>query len=142
VNLFDDQGLDALRALDRLVKRLVSALTPYSGGVGQSIEIGGGADRVLAMDFGDRLVIHVRPLFREHPRRVLEVRDSGEILFLSKGGEKRLQCTSRFGVTVIGDYVRFADPSGQDLGSLSIPWVGPEDRAHLVDLIGRRIHQG
>ncbi|MEM9493933.1 MAG: hypothetical protein AAGC55_32600, partial [Myxococcota bacterium] len=141
--LLDDAGLENLRRLDQLATRLSTATSPYAGGVVKAIEIGPGADRVLISDFGDHLVIFVRRLFREAPRRSLEVHADGTIVLPSRrrlgGKEQKIRCTSRFGVTAIGDYIRFADATGEDLGSLSIPWITPEDRRELVAIIGRQI---
>lgn len=144
LDLLDKSGLEALRQLDRLSQRLSTALTPYHDGVVRAIEIGPGADRVLITDDGDRLVFYVRRLFRESPQRALEVSSDGTIVLLGKGRfrsirEQKLECTSRYGVTSIGDYVRFADQTGEDLGSVAIPWVTPEERQEIVEIIGQRI---
>ena len=48
--------------------------------------------------------------------------------------------TSRFGVTVRGDFVRFADSTGTDKARISVPWVGPEDREELARRIGQLVH--
>ena len=147
LDLLHSDGLDALRRLDQVAQRLSAALAPHASGAMKAVEIGHGADRVLIIDQGERLVFYVRPLFREMPRRALEVNADGKIRLINvsrlrKVGEREIQCTSRYGVTAIGDYVRFADPTGQDLGSVAIPWVTPEERREIVEIIGRRIdHQ-
>jgi hypothetical protein len=145
--LLDMEAMAASYQLDRLASRLGRALRPHGGGVERGVEAGRGADRVLIMDLGDRLLVHVRRLFRERPRLALEVHDDGTIVFTGaftgagrRRGETRIRCRSRFGVTAMGDYIRFADPSGRDLGALALPWIPPEDRAELVALIGERIH--
>jgi hypothetical protein len=46
---------------------------------------------------------------------------------------------SRYGITVVGDYIRFADPQGADLARVSIPWIGPEERLELARRIGQLI---
>ena len=137
--LLDDQALAAWHDIDRLARRLRGALRPLAGGVRNALEVGHGADRVLITDLGDRLVFHVRRLFRERARRVMEVHHDGTVVLAAKSGDRRLRCTSRYGVTAIGDYIRFADPTGADLDALSIPWISPEDRWHLVRLIGATI---
>lgn len=137
--LLDDQALAAWHDMDRLARRLRGALRPLAGGVRNALEVGHGADRVLITDLGDRLVFHVRRLFRERARRVMEVHHDGTVVLATKHGDRRLRCTSRYGVTAIGDYIRFADPTGADLGTMSIPWISPEDRWHLVRLIGATI---
>lgn len=144
LDLLDKTGLEALRQLDRLSKRLSTALTPYHDGVIRAIEIGPGADRVLITDDGDRLVFYVRRLFRDSPQRALEVSSDGTIVLLGKGRfrsvrEEKIKCTSRYGVTSIGDYVRFADQTGEDMGSVAIPWVTAEERQEIVEIIGQRI---
>lgn len=137
--LLDDEALAAWHALDRVWQRMRAALRPHGNGVLRSLEVGQGADRVLVMDHGDRLVFHVRRLFREWARRVMEVHHDGTVVLAGKPGDRRIRCTSRYGVTAIGDYIRFADPTGLDLGSLSIPWISPEDRRFLVQLIGAAV---
>ncbi len=143
--LLDDDGLAAARKLERLVRRLEAALRPHGHGAVGALEVGRGADRVLIMDFGDRLVLHVRRLFRERPRRALDVYSDGKIVFPGRGrknrGAREIECTSRFGVTAIGDFIRFAAKTGEDLGAISIPWIAPETRHELVEIIADRIHQ-
>ena len=39
--------------------------------------------------------------------------------------------SSKFGITVSGDYIRFIDRHGTDLARLSIPWITREDREEL-----------
>jgi hypothetical protein len=141
--LLDDEAMAASYKLDRLASRLGRALRPHYGGVERGVEAGRGADRVLIMALGDRLLVHVRRLFRERPGLALEVHAGGTIVFTGAGrrrGETRIRCRSRFGVTAMGDYIRFADPTGRDLGAIALPWIPPEDRAELVDMIGEWIH--
>lgn len=147
----ESAALGEWRAFERLSRRLSETMAPHNHGVKRALEIGRGADRVLILEFGDRMVLYVRRLFREHPRSALEVRADGSIIFLDRAGtlaswfpwarrdSGSIQCSSRFGVTTIGDYIRFAAPSGEDLGSLALPWISPEDRHELGRLIGRRI---
>jgi len=52
---------------------------------------------------------------------------------------REITVRSRHGVTVVGDYVRFADPEGVDLAKVAIPWVTPEDRDELARRIGQLI---
>lgn len=145
IELLDDEALDAWRALDRLVKRLRGALSAHAHGVARALELGRGADRVLIMDLDDRLIFHVRRLFRERPRRALEVHADGTVVFPRKArpepDERCIRCTSRFGVTATGDYVRFADDKGQDLGSFFLPWVAPEDRDEIARIIAEHIER-
>jgi hypothetical protein len=137
--LLDDAAMQAWHVVDRMAQRLRALLGPHGHGVQRAIEVGGGADRVLIMDLGDSLEFYVRRLFRERPRRAMAVHRDGTVMLVVKGSERRVRCHSRYGVTVLGDYIRFADPSGDDLGLLSIPWVTPEDRRFVVQLIGQLI---
>lgn len=138
------------RNLSRLVAHLERALQRHSGGVERALEVGAGADRVLVMDFGDHLLFHVRRLFREHPRRAFKVEKNGTITVLQPslfqdpaGGRRRrgakelptFTCQFRHGVMTTGDYLRFANEHGDDLGRISLPWIRSEDRAHLVAII-------
>ncbi len=47
--------------------------------------------------------------------------------------------SSKFGVTVSGDYVRFIDEHGTDLARLAIPWIAREDREELARRIGQLV---
>lgn len=143
------------RQLERLLHRLSQALAHHSGGVQRAMEVGVGADRVLIMDFGDRLRFHVRRLFREYPRQAFEVRRDGVITITQapttgadgkpkEPGRRRKEppsfvCTFRFGVTSTGDYLRFVDAEGTDVGRISLPWIRPEDRTHLAKIISEAI---
>lgn len=137
--LLDDDAMRAWHVVDRMAQRLRAVLGPHSHGVQRAIEVGDGADRVLIMDLGDSLAFYVRRLFRERARRAMTVNRDGTVVLKVKGVERRVQCHSRYGVTVIGDYIRFADPSGDDLGALPIPWVTREDRLFVMNLIGQLI---
>jgi hypothetical protein len=141
VDLLESAGLEAWRELDLLAGRLRDAIDDHAGGVVRATEFGAGADRVLLLDYGDRYLTYVRRLFRERPRLALEVRDNGVVSIPARRRLPDFVCTSRFGVTVIGDHIRFADPTGADLGSLRIPWISPEDRKELARRFGAMLHQ-
>lgn len=137
--LLDNDAMRAWHVVDRMAQRLRLLLGPHGHGVQRAIEVGDGADRVLIMDLGDSLEFYVRRLFRERARRAMTVYRDGTVVLVVKGAERRVLCHSRYGVTVIGDYIRFADPSGDDLGALPIPWVTREDRLFVMNLIGQLI---
>jgi len=139
--LLDGDALAAWRALDRLFGHLRSALAGNRGETSRAAEYGRGADRVLLVDQDERYVLYVRRLFRELPRRALEVRSDGMVSIFHKGGTQRFTVNSRFGVTVLGDHIQFADPEGTVLGKLWLPWVAPEDRAELARRFAERLHQ-
>lgn len=160
---FRKHGLDSSDGLeedwrkhDTLVRHLRRALKIHSHGVDTCLEVGIGADRVLIMDFGDRLLFHVRRLFRERQRRAFEVHRDGAIavsrssthheLAISPRVRSRLgkamvefNSTFRLGVTTTGDYIRFVDEQGHDLGRISLPWLRTEDRHQLAKIIADTI---
>lgn len=141
---YEADGLEALRALDRLVARLKAALADFAGGVLRAFELGRGLDKVLVLDHGDRFSVFQRPLFRDAAQWAFEANRDGEITVAdtkSRFARKKIVCKSRFGVTVIGDYLRFADPSGLDLARVSIPWIAREDRDELARRVGDLIHR-
>ncbi len=150
VSLLEQGGLMALSALDRLAQRLRVALAEYAGNIRRAVEIGRGLDKVLLADHGDHFAIYARRLFRDRARLALEIHEDGRIVIPTgrsknktkdKPKDKPIEVTvrSRFGVTVFGDYIRFAAPDGTDLARVSIPWISPEDRRELARRIGQLI---
>lgn len=137
VNLMEAEGLVALAALDRLATRLRNELARHAGDIRRAIEIGRGLDKVLLADHGDRFVVYARRLFRDRARFAMAIHDDGRIVVPAKKGTREIVVRSRFGVTVWGDNIRFADPNGTDLAKVPIPWIAPEDRHELA----RRIAQ-
>ena len=63
--------------------------------------------------------------------------------FLLEGGLARrdvtITCRTRFAVQVIGDYIRFTTPAGDDLARIYLPWLSREDREELVGRIGSMV---
>jgi hypothetical protein len=143
VELLDAEGLAASRDLEHLLKRMAAALASHGRGTVAATELGQGADRVLLLDDGDKLELFARPLFREWTRRVLVVSSDGTVVVIRRrGGHHRTECRSRFGVTVLGDRIRFAGPRGEDRASVWLPWIAPEDRRELARRIGDRLDDG
>lgn len=139
VSLMEPTGLTALAALDRLAGRLRNELAPYAGEIRRAIEIGRGLDKVLLADHGAHIAVYARRLFRDRARLAMSIHDDGRIVIPDKKGPREITIRSRFGVTVWGDYVRFADPQGTDLAKVSIPWIAPEDRKELARRIGQLV---
>lgn len=145
INLLEPDGLPALALLDRLAYQLRLALAEHAGDIRRAVEIGRGLDKVLLADHGDRYVVYARRLFRDRARRALEIYDDGRVVIaegIAGPGKTEVVIRSRFGVTVRGDYVRFAAPDGKDLARVSIPWIGPEDRDELARRIGQLVDHG
>ncbi|HEU0029735.1 MAG TPA: hypothetical protein VFQ53_03810 [Kofleriaceae bacterium] len=139
VNLLEPEGLPALATLDRLAHRVRAHLGAYARDIRRAFEIGRGLDKVLVADRGDRFLVYARRLFRDRARLVLEVHDDGCIVIHDAGRRQELTVRSRFGITVIGDFIRFAAPDGRDLGRVAIPWIAPEDRLELARRIGQLV---
>lgn len=144
-SLLEPGGLGALAALDRLAQSVRQALAHLAPEVRRATEIGspasGGLDKVLAVDHGERVVVYARGLFRDRARFAMAIHDDGRIAVRGSRGapDREVAVRSRHGVTVVGDYIRFADPHGVDLARVSIPWLSPEDRTELAQRIGQRI---
>lgn len=141
LELLDDEALAAWRALERLYHRLQAAVGPHLHRAVRASEYGRGPDRVLVEDQGDRDVVYVRPLFRERPRRVMDVHEDGTITLVGKHGEHAVKCQSRFGVTVHGDHINFSDHRGVTRGHIWLPWITDEDRKALATRFGERVDQ-
>lgn len=147
LDLFQPDGLPALAKLDGVASRLRVAVEEYAEGVGiwsaRGIEIGSGhaLDKVLFADFGDHHAIYARKLFRDRARLIAAVHRDGRVVVPDGKVTHEVNVTSRFGVTVRGDYIRFADRHGTDLARISVPWIGPEDREELARRIGQLVHR-
>ena len=140
VSLLERDGLGALSRLELVAQRLRAHLGDLAGPVRRAVEIGSGhaLDKVLLADHGDHYVFYARRLFRDRARFAMSVYDDGRVVVPDGKALREVRgVTSRFGVTVRGDFVRFADPHGTDLAKVSLPWLGPEDR----DEVARRIGQ-
>jgi hypothetical protein len=135
-----EDGLVALRALDSLAARLKIALAGFAHDARRAIEVGRGLDKALLVDFGGRLVLYKRELFRDRARRACEVTEDGTVLIMEKDRMTRAVCHDRHHVSLLGDYIRFSDPTGLDLARVSVPWVTREDREELARRFGDLLH--
>lgn len=144
-SLLEPGGLGALAALDRLAQRVRQALAHFAVDVRRALELGPagsrGLDKVLVIDHGERAAIYARGLFRDRARLVLAIDDAGGITVRDGRAGRRREVTvrSRHGITVLGDFLRFADPQGADLARIALPWLMPSDRVELARWIGQRI---
>ncbi|HEY5948634.1 MAG TPA: hypothetical protein VIV40_24245 [Kofleriaceae bacterium] len=144
VSLLERDGLGALGRLDVLAQRLRAHLADLAGSILRAVEIGSGhaLDKVLLADHGDHYMFYARRLFRDRARFAMAVHDDGRIVVPDGKKQRTVVVTSRFGVTVRGDYVRFADKHGTDLAKVSLPWLGPEDRDEVARRIGQFVDRG
>ena len=140
-DLISDDGLSALRTLDKVSARLRQVLEPHARGARRAFEVGRGLDKVLVLDYGDRMVVYARRLFRPVARRVLELHAGGAVLLPGRHGDQRFAIRERFGFTVTGDYIRCIDRQGTDLGRVALPWIDPEDRQELARRFGEMVER-
>lgn len=148
VSLMDPDGLRALSKLEAVAARLRVAVEDYAAAAGvwhaRGVEIGAGhpLDKVLFADYVDHHAIYARKLFRDRARFLASVHHGDGRVVVPEGKVKHeVIVTSRYGVTVRGDHIRFADRHGTDLARISVPWVGPEDREELARRIGGLVHR-
>lgn len=142
VSLLEPDGLPALSALDRLAQRLKSEVDERAGDIRRAIEIGRGLDKVLLADHGEEYAVYARRLFRDRARLACRIARDGKVtVYRGRHGERRKDVVvkSQFGVTVRGDYIRFAAPDGTDLAKFAIPWIEREDRMELARRIGQLV---
>lgn len=143
-SLLEGSGLTALAKLDGLVQRLRGHLDELAPQVRRGSEVGSGhaLDKVLVVEHSDRIAIYARRLFRDRARFAMEVHRDGKIVVAESDKIMReVKVSSRYGITVRGDYIRFADRQGIDLTRVSLPWVGPEERDEIARRIGNLVHR-
>lgn len=139
VDLSDPDPLASWRALDRLATDLTGSLATWSGGAGDAVELGRGEHRVLLVALADRLVVYARPIFRERPRRALEVCSDGTLVVPGRKGDRRARFHSRLAVNTLGDRIAFADEQDRMVASIWLPWIAPEDRKELARRFGELV---
>ena len=142
LRLFSDDGLQALKGLDAVHARLRVAVGELGGWAGRAIEVGAGhpLDKVLLAESGDHHAVYARGLFRDRARFAMAVYPGGRIAVTDKKGAiTEVVVRSRHGITVWGDYIRFADKTGTDIARVAIPWLAPEDRHELAYRIGQLV---
>jgi hypothetical protein len=146
ISLLDSRGLPALAKLDAVSLRVRGALEDYAKAVdiwsARAIEIGSGhvLDKVLFVDYGELHSVYARKLFRDRARLLMSVQGATLSVY-GPTSTHEVTVTSKFGITVRGDYLRFADRHGTDLARISVPWVGPEDRDELARRIGALVQR-
>ena len=142
LRLFSDDSLQALKGLDAIHARLRIAVGELGGWAGRAIEVGAGhpLDKVLLAETGDHHAVYARGLFRDRARFAMAVHPDGRIAVTDKKGVvTEVVVRSRHGITVWGDYIRFADKTGKDIAWVAIPWLAPEDRHELARRIGQLV---
>ncbi len=127
-----EEVISAWGELDKLTAALHMALQSYSGGA-NALEIGNGQHRAFMLEYSDRMVLYARPVFRERPRRVIELHGDGSICLPRRRGEDRVM-PMKDGVKVIasGDRIYFCHPDGEHVAGVFLPWIAPAERAELM----------
>lgn len=148
VNLMEPNGLRELARLEAVASHLRTGVADYAEAAGiwhaRGIEIGAGhpLDKVLLVDYGDHHAIYARKLFRDRARLLARIHHEDARVVVPDGKvTHEATLTSRFSITVRGDFIRFADKHGTDVARISVPWVGPEDREELARRIGQLVHR-
>lgn len=145
VSLLEPEGLSSLGKLDALARRLRPALEDHASSAGlwsaRGVEIGSGhdLDKALLADMGDHHAVYARKLFRDRARLLAKVHDGGHVSVPDGKVTREVRLTSTYGITVRGDYIRFADRHGLDLARIAVPWVGPEEREELARRLGQLV---
>lgn len=129
-----DEAVAALPRLDAIAARLRGALADLGGWTGRGVEIGHEhpLDKVLLADVGDEHRVYTRGLFRDRGKLAITIHRDGRVV--TADGE--VPVTSRYQITIWGDYIRFSDQTGTDRCRASIPWITREERAELARRIG------
>lgn len=130
--LRDADALESWRRLDALAGRLRTGVAAAGRGARAAWELGTTQNRVLLVEWADRSVLYARPLFRELPRRVLEVHADGRVVVAGT----ELACASRYAVTLLGDRIRFDSTDERQSVAVWLPWIAPEDRRELSVRLG------
>lgn len=127
-----EETMETWRELDRLASRLQEALADYSEGA-TAFELGNGQHRVFALQTDGRLVVFARPVFREKPRRVVELQSDGTLLIPGRRGKDR-SITMERGLEVIatGDRIQFCHRDGEQVAGIFLPWIGSAEREELT----------
>lgn len=121
--------------LEQLAKELQLALQEHAAGA-RSLELGQGQHRVLALAYSDRIVLFARPLFRERPRRLVELHRDNKIVLARRKNDRIISMEKGVEVIATGDRIQFCHPDGEIAASVYLPWIGAEARAELT----RRFH--
>ena len=127
-----EEVMSAWLDLDKLTAALRTALGPYGGGA-RALEIGNGQHRAFLLEHDDHMVLYARPVFREKPRRVIELREDSSIVLPGRRRADRVVTMDK-GVKVIasGDRIYFCQPDGEHKASVFLPWIGLSERQELM----------
>tara|TARA_R110002073_G_scaffold123819_14_gene268085 strand:- start:56106 stop:56741 length:636 start_codon:yes stop_codon:yes gene_type:complete len=120
----------AWRDLERLAIVLQEALTDYGASV-RACELGSGRHRVFTLHYPNKLVFFSRRVFRENPRRILELREDGSLALAGRRRDRIIPMRAGIEVIASGDSVSFCKPDGEQVAGIFLPWIGDADRVEL-----------
>lgn len=127
----DQRAIESWRQLERLAAQLKRALSGYMHGA-SAFEFGRGGHRVFGLQYSERMVVYARPVFRENPRRVIEVYSDGVIVTPQRKKEdSKVKMDQGMEVIASGDRICFCHPDGLQAAQLFLPWISPSDRGEL-----------
>ena len=111
--------------------KLQNALVGYGRGARAS-ELGNGQNRVLVLQFPEKLVVYARKVFREKPRWIVELRQDGSLALPGRPKEKVICMDRGMEVIASGDRINFCHPDGEQVAGIFLPWIGDADRVELT----------
>ncbi|MCP4445032.1 MAG: hypothetical protein GY811_06760 [Myxococcales bacterium] len=126
-----EETIKAWRDLERLATRLQDALIDYGAGA-RAFEVGNGQHRVFALRYPAKLVVYARKVFREKPRRIVEVREDGALALPGWHKDRIIPMDRGMEVIASGDRINFCHPDGEHAAGIFLPWIGDADRVELT----------
>ncbi len=119
------------RDLERLASKLQDALLTYGAGA-RAFELGSGQHRVFAVRHPNKLTVYARKVFRERPRRIIEVREDGSLAFPGRQRDRVIPMERGVEVITSGDHISFCHADGEHVAGVFLPWIGDADRVELT----------
>ncbi len=119
------------RDLERLASKLQEALAAYGAGA-RAFELGSGQHRVFALRHPSKLTVYARKVFRERPRRIIELREDGSLAVPGRQRDKVIPMNRGVEVIATGDRISFCHGDGEHVAGVFLPWIGDADRVELT----------
>ena len=127
----NESAVKAWRDLERLATSLQDALIDYGAGA-RAFELGNGQHRVFALRYPHKLIVYARKVFREKPRRIIELREDGSLALPGRQRDRVIPMDKGMEVIASGDRISFCHPDGEHVAGVFLPWIGDADRVELT----------
>jgi len=127
----NENAVKAWRDLERLATKLQDALIEYGAGA-RAFELGNGQHRVFALRYPNKLIVYARKVFREKPRRIIELREDGSLALPGRQRDRVIPMDKGMEVIASGDRISFCHPDGEHVAGVFLPWIGDADRVELT----------